>query len=65
MKNWVYQKIKKWLNINTYCKFEDLNILQLYLELWARTLFFKSYRKNFEAKALMRYFEKFSRENPL
>ncbi len=54
MKNWTTEhtkEIKKWLDIDTYRKFEDLTLLQLYHELWARTLFFKSYREDFEAKA--------------
>ncbi|EEH7597577.1 hypothetical protein GTE75_004545, partial [Salmonella enterica] len=67
MKNWTTEhtkEIKKWLDIDTYRKFEDLTLLQLYHELWARTLFFKNYREDFEAKALMGYFEKIFSGNP-
>lgn len=67
MKNWTTEhtkEIKEWLDIDTYRKFEDLTLLQLYHELWARTLFFKSYREDFEAKALMGYFEKIFSGNP-
>ena len=61
MKNWSTEhtkEIKSWLDIDTYRKFEDLTLIRFYHELWARTLFFKSYRENFESKALMGYFSK-------
>ena len=67
MKNWSTEhtkEIKSWLYIDTYRKFEELTLIRFYHELWARTLFFKSYRENFESKALMGYFSKIFSGNP-
>ncbi|MDY5295490.1 MAG: DUF6387 family protein, partial [Escherichia coli] len=61
MKNWAPEhtkEIKLWLDISTYRKFEDLSLIQFYHELWARNLFFKEYREDFESKELMVYFSK-------
>jgi hypothetical protein len=61
MKNWKPEhnkEIQTWFNIDTYRRFEELTLIRFYHELWARTLFFKSYRENFESRALMGYFEK-------
>lgn len=67
MKNWSTEhtkEIKSWLDIDTYRKFEELTLIRFYHELWARTLFFKSYRENFESKALMGYYSKIFSGNP-
>ncbi|WP_420286899.1 DUF6387 family protein [Enterobacter sp. BNK-9] len=67
MKNWAPEhtkEIKLWLDISTYRKFEDLSLIQFYHELWARNLFFKEYREDFESKELMVYFSKIFSGNP-
>ncbi|MBJ8868277.1 DUF6387 family protein [Citrobacter koseri] len=61
MKNWSPEntkEIRSWLDIDTYRKFEDLSLIEFYHELWARNLFFKEYREDFESKTLMDYFSK-------
>lgn len=58
MQNWKPEhtkEIKAWLNIDTYRKFEEVSLLLLYHELWARTLFFKTNREGFEQKAFLNY----------
>ncbi|EPA1781416.1 DUF6387 family protein, partial [Escherichia coli] len=52
MNNWSPEhtkEIKAWLNIDNYRKFEDLSLIHFYHELWARNLFFKEYREEFES----------------
>ena len=59
MNNWSPEHtkdIKSWFKIDTYRKFEDLSLLQFYHEIWARNLFFKEYREEFESRTLMGYF---------
>jgi hypothetical protein len=56
--------IKSWFKIDTYRKFEDLSLLQFYHEIWARNLFFKEYREEFESRTLMGYFSKIFSGNP-
>lgn len=61
MRNWSTEhtkEVKKWLDINTYRGFEDLTLIQLYHELLARTLFFKPYHEEFEAKAVNLYIDR-------
>ncbi|KAA6101385.1 MULTISPECIES: DUF6387 family protein [Pantoea] len=44
MRNWSSEfnkKIRKWLDIDTYRKFDSLTLQELYYEIWVRTLFFK------------------------
>ncbi|MDS0026947.1 DUF6387 family protein [Enterobacter kobei] len=56
MNNWSPEhtkEIKAWLNIDNYRKFEDLSLIHFYHELWARNLFFKEYREEFESRTLM------------
>lgn len=67
MKNWSPEntkEIRSWLDIGTYRKFEDLSLIEFYHELWARNLFFKEYREDFESKTLMDYFSKIFSGNP-
>ncbi|HCT9899625.1 TPA: hypothetical protein OUD55_004279 [Citrobacter koseri] len=67
MKNWSPEntkEIRSWLDIGTYRKFEDLSLIEFYHELWARNLFFKEYREDFESKTLMDYFSKIFNGNP-
>ena len=67
MKNWAPEhtkEIKLWLDISTYRKFEDLSLIQFYHEIWARKLFFKEYREEFESRALAGYFSKIFSGNP-
>ncbi|EBT2284428.1 hypothetical protein CI530_20905, partial [Salmonella enterica] len=67
MKNWKPEhnkEIQTWFNIDTYRRFEELTLIRFFHELWARTLFFKSYRENFESRVLMGYFEKIFSGNP-
>ncbi|KHT02568.1 DUF6387 family protein [Pectobacterium brasiliense] len=67
MKNWSTEhtkEVKKWLDIDTYRKFEALPLIQLYHELLARTLFFKPYHEEFEAKAVGLYIERIFGGNP-
>ncbi|OYL62388.1 DUF6387 family protein, partial [Shigella sonnei] len=55
MNNWSPEHtkvIKSWFKIDTYRKFEDLSLIQFYHEIWARKLFFKEYREEFESRAL-------------
>ncbi|WP_425537126.1 DUF6387 family protein [Klebsiella aerogenes] len=50
MKNWTPEHtkdIKCWFNIETYWGFEELTLIRFYHELWARTIFFKSYRRDY------------------
>ena len=68
MNNWSLEhtkEIKAWLNIDNYRKFEDLSLIHFYHELWARNLFFKEYREEFESRTLMSYFSKTITRNPL
>ena len=61
MKNWSIEHtrdVKKRLNIDTYRRFEDLTLIQLYHELLARTLFFKPYHEEFEAEAVRLYIDR-------
>ncbi|HAO9079390.1 TPA: hypothetical protein IRL82_003786 [Escherichia coli] len=67
MKNWSPEntkEIRSWLDVGTYRKFEDLSLLQFYHEIWARNLFFKEYREEFESRTLMGYFSKIFSGNP-
>ncbi|WP_235501660.1 DUF6387 family protein, partial [Trabulsiella odontotermitis] len=67
MKNWSPEhtkEIKSWLDIDTYRKFEGLTLIRFYHELWARTLFFKSDREDFESKAFMEYLVRIFSGNP-
>ncbi|ELC6411034.1 hypothetical protein Q8V89_004558, partial [Enterobacter hormaechei] len=67
MNNWSPEHtkdIKSWFKIDTYRKFEDLSLLQFYHEIWARNLFFKEYREEFESRTLMGYFSKIFSGNP-
>lgn len=67
MQNWKTEhtkEIKAWLNIDNYRKFEDLSLIHFYHELWARNLFFKEYREEFESRTLMGYFSKIFTGNP-
>ncbi|HCD1652409.1 TPA: hypothetical protein NBH92_005160, partial [Klebsiella pneumoniae] len=67
MNNWSLEhtkEIKAWLNIDNYRKFEDLSLIHFYHELWARNLFFKEYREEFESRTLMGYFSKIFTGNP-
>ncbi|ENB7447451.1 DUF6387 family protein [Klebsiella aerogenes] len=67
MQNWKTEhtkEIKAWLTIDNYRKFEDLSLIQFYHEIWARNLFFKEYREEFESRALMGYFSKIFSGNP-
>ncbi|EBE6910835.1 hypothetical protein KKZ74_17035 [Enterobacter hormaechei subsp. xiangfangensis] len=67
MKNWSPEntkEIRSWLDIGTYRKFEDISLIEFYHELWARNLFFKEYREDFESKTLMDYFSKIFSGNP-
>lgn len=67
MNNWSLEhtkEIKAWLNIDNYRKFEDLSLIHFYHELWARNLFFKEYREEFESRTLMSYFSKIFTGNP-
>ncbi|MCW8112971.1 DUF6387 family protein [Yersinia intermedia] len=67
MKNWSTEDtkaVKEWLDVDAYRKFEELSLFRLYHELWARTLFFKSYRDEHENKAMMGYFEKIFSGDP-
>lgn len=44
MRNWSSEfnkKIRKWLDIDTYRKFDSFTLQELYYEIWVRTLFFK------------------------
>ncbi|HGK4046915.1 TPA: DUF6387 family protein, partial [Klebsiella pneumoniae] len=55
MNNWSPEHtkdIKSWFKIDTYRKFEDLSLIQFYHEIWARNLFFKEYREEFESRTL-------------
>lgn len=61
MKNWSTEhtkEVKKWLDVDSYRKFEELPLIQLYHELLARTLFFKPYHEEFEAKAVNLYIDR-------
>jgi hypothetical protein len=67
MKNWSVEhtnQINSWLNLHMYRKFEHVTILQLYHEMLARTLFFKSHREELEAKTMVGYFDKILNGNP-
>jgi len=67
LNNWSLEhtkEIKAWLNIDNYRKFEDLSLIHFYHELWARNLFFKEYREEFESRTLMGYFSKIFTGNP-
>ncbi|EIQ5063054.1 hypothetical protein AB1057_002526 [Salmonella enterica] len=67
MNNWSPEHtkdIKSWFKIDTYRKFEDLSLLHFYHEIWARNLFFKEYREEFESRTLMGYFSKIFSGNP-
>jgi hypothetical protein len=67
MQNWKTEHtkdIKGWFKVDTYRKFEDLSLIHFYHELWARNLFFKEYREEFESRALMGYFSKIFSGNP-
>ncbi|ARA78261.1 hypothetical protein RVX39_003634 [Citrobacter freundii] len=67
MKNWSVEhtkEIKKWLDIDTYRRFEDLTLIQLYHEILARTLFFKQYHEEFEAEAVRLYIDRIFTGNP-
>ncbi|MCM7010685.1 DUF6387 family protein, partial [Enterobacter hormaechei] len=67
MNNWSPEHtkdIKSWFKIDTYRKFEDLSLIQFYHEIWARNLFFKEYREEFESRTLMGYFSKIFSGNP-
>jgi len=67
LKNWTPEHtkdIKCWFNIETYWGFEELTLIRFYHELWARTIFFKSYRRDYENQAAMEYFEKIFSGNP-
>ncbi|MGQ7151167.1 DUF6387 family protein, partial [Escherichia coli] len=67
MNNWSPEHtkvIKSWFKIDTYRKFEDLSLIQFYHEIWARKLFFKEYREEFESRALAGYFSKIFSGNP-
>ncbi len=67
MQNWSAahtKEIKKWLDIDTYRRFEDLTLIQLYHELLARTLFFKPYHEEFEAEAVRLYIDRIFSGNP-
>lgn len=67
MQNWKTEhtkEIKAWLTIDNYRKFEDLPLIHFYHELWARNLFFKEYREEFESRTLMGYFSKIFSGNP-
>lgn len=67
MKNWSVEhtrEVKKWLDIDTYRGFEELPLMQLYHELLARTLFFKPYHEEFEAKAVSLYIDRIFNGNP-
>ncbi|HAU3346921.1 TPA: DUF6387 family protein [Salmonella enterica subsp. houtenae serovar [1],40:z4,z23:-] len=67
MQNWKTEhtkEIKAWLNIDNYRKFEDLSLIHFYHELWARNLFFKEYREEFESRTLMGFFSKIFTGNP-
>jgi len=67
MQNWKTEhtkEIKAWLNIDNYRKFEDHSLIHFYHELWARNLFFKEYREEFESRTLMGYFSKIFSGNP-
>jgi hypothetical protein len=52
------------VDIDTYRKFEDLTLIQLYHELLARTLFFKPYHEEFEAEAVRLYINRIFTGNP-
>lgn len=61
MKNWSVEHtrdVKKWLDVDSYRKFEELPLIQLYHELLARTLFFKPYHEEFEAEAVRLYIDR-------
>ncbi len=56
--------LRSGLNIDIYRKFEELPLMQLYHELLARTLFFKPYHEEFEAKAVSLYIDRIFNGNP-
>ncbi|EAM8616015.1 hypothetical protein JP88_003365 [Salmonella enterica subsp. enterica] len=51
MQNWNTthtKELKKWFDIESYKKFEDLTLILLFHELWVRTFFFKEQYEDYE-----------------
>lgn len=67
MKNWNTthtKELKKWFDIETYKKFEDLTLILLFHELWVRTFFFKEQYEDYEQEIVMSHRNSIYNGNP-